>query len=105
MSKELICIALDVQDETDLIGALGLGAKLRLLQKSSDGQRYALHRLVRRVRREEIPIESYSDWAQGICRRLGDWFQNLREDFTALPKFEAELDHIKEWAKNAENFS
>jgi SIR2-like domain/Tetratricopeptide repeat/NB-ARC domain len=105
MGRELIWAALDMQDATELTGALGLGAKLGLLKKSSEGKTYSLHRLVRRVRREETPIKQEADWAQKVCQHVGNWFERLREDFASLSKFEEELEHLIEWAKNAEYFS
>ena len=45
---------LDVK-QTELLGAIGLGKALRLLQEVSDNERYAVHRLVQEVRRQDRP--------------------------------------------------
>lgn len=102
MGLSLMARLLDVKNPVELIGALGLGESLRLLQKSPDNDSYAIHRLVSKVRREEIPLEERQAWASNICQRLGDWFQELRDDFTALPRFEAEIDHLQTWQQYAQ---
>ena len=96
MGLDLMTTLLDA-DGTELIGALGLGTALRILQQTPGTESYALHRLVREVRREQAPLASKSSWAADLCQRLGDWFTALREDFLQLPRFEAEIDHLQEW--------
>lgn len=100
MHSDLLCAALGQEKPSALTNALGLGVSLRLLQKSEDG-RYALHRLLRQVRREETPLAGRRDWAEQCGRRLGDWFQAHRDDFRDLPAFEAGLDHLQAWQNNA----
>lgn len=89
--------------ESELSGALSLGTQLKLLQKKPDEERYALHRLVREVRRCEQPLVGRDEWVIQLCERLGDWFEGLREDFIALPRFESEIDHLMAWRDNAEH--
>ncbi|HEV2914109.1 MAG TPA: tetratricopeptide repeat protein [Pyrinomonadaceae bacterium] len=105
MGKPLMCALLGIQNPLELTNALGLGTALRLLQRSPDAESYAIHRLVSKVRREEIPLAESLNWIDSICEQMGDWFQNQREDFTALPAFEAEIDHLKAWQDHAITFA
>jgi tetratricopeptide (TPR) repeat protein len=101
MGISLMCKLLDVESPTELIGALGLGVSLRMLQKSPDTESYSIHRLLSEVRREEIPLDGRKEWANQMCRRVGDWFQERRRDFSNLPVLEAEIDHLKAWQAHA----
>lgn len=91
--------------ESELSGALALGTQLKLLQKSTDEDRYALHRLVREVRRSEKPLLGRDVWVIQMCKKLGDWFEGLRKEFLELPLFEAEIDHLVAWQDNAERIA
>ena len=104
MSLRLMAHLLDIK-LTELYGALGLGVALRLLQKVPDSERYAVHRLVQEVRRKERPLAQRTDWANMIAQRLGDWFEEIRDDFRELPVFELEFEHLRAWQANAELFS
>ena len=105
MSGELVLHLIEFPNDGALLGALTLGAELRLLQLSKDGNSYSLHRLVGEVRRSETPLEQRIDWVETVCRRLGDWFQEKKEDFSDLPRFESEIDHLKKWQENAAQFA
>jgi tetratricopeptide (TPR) repeat protein len=105
MSTSLLAALLDVS-ETALIAPLWLAVKLRLLGTEDDpigggGQRYRLHRLVQEVRRDEITIEQQTAWAQDVSHRLAAWFEHRRIEFTDLPAFEAEIDHLRTWQRHA----
>jgi tetratricopeptide (TPR) repeat protein len=89
--------------ESGLLSALALGVKLRLLDRDAEKSRYGIHRLVSRVRQEEIPLQNRTDWVESLCQRLGDWFEARREDFSDLPSFEAEIDHLSVWQNHAVN--
>jgi tetratricopeptide (TPR) repeat protein len=102
MGLSLMTSLLD-KKESELSGALALGAQLKLLQKNAAEERYALHRLVREVRRCEQPLAGRDGWVNLVCGRLGDWFERLRQDFLQLPCFEAENDHLVAWRENAEH--
>lgn len=102
MALSLLCATLGQDKYSSLTGALSLGVALRILQQPDGGERYAIHRLVREVRREDVPLESLRDWAEGCGRCLGDWFETHRKDFRDLPLFEAGLDHLEAWRHNAE---
>lgn len=105
MGISLMCALLDVGEKTELTNALGIGAALRLLQKAPDSERWTLHRLVREVRRENVPMANRIDWVSDVCRRIGDWFQYHRKDFVDLPHFEAEIDHLRSWQENAYSYA
>lgn len=104
MCLRLMAHLLDVR-QTELYGALGLGEALRLLQKAPDSERYAVHRLVQEVRRQDRPLDQRIDWANKIAQRLGDWFEAIRKDFRELPVFELEFEHLRAWQNYAELFS
>jgi tetratricopeptide (TPR) repeat protein len=99
MGLELMAHLFD-QTEADLRGALALGVELRIVQKTPDAERYAIHRLVREVRKIELPLSGKEAWVENIASKLGDWFQQLREDFKELPRYEAEIDHLVAWCGN-----
>ena len=101
MSTELVSKLMGDTNEAVLISALALGSTLRLLQKNEASDSYSLHRLVREVRRGELKLGEHLNWADAICRRLGDWFQQRREDFSYLPLLEAEIDHLDAWQKHS----
>lgn len=102
MALSLLSAALGQDKPSSLTGALSLGVALRILQRPDDCEHYAIHRLVREVRREDVPLETRRDWAESSGRRLGDWFVAHRQDFRDLPVFEASLDHLEAWRQNAE---
>jgi len=95
MSIDLISHLLDIPTDGALAGSLALGAELRLLQQSEESDSYSLHRVVGEVRCGEIPLEERTHWVNRVCSRLGDWFQEKRDDFSQLRIFESEIDHLK----------
>lgn len=105
ISTDLMSHLLDLTDERVLVGSLALGAELRLLNRSEKSNSYSLHRLVGEVRRAEIPLEDRRQWVEGVCQRLGAWFQEKKEDFSHLTKFESEIDHLQKWQENAAQFA
>jgi tetratricopeptide (TPR) repeat protein len=101
MGRELLAALIGAEDQGELIGALGMGIALRILQQEQGTDRYSLHRLVREVRREQAPLSERADWAADLCRRVADRFEVLREDFMQLTRFEVEVDHLREWHDHA----
>jgi tetratricopeptide (TPR) repeat protein len=101
MGLSLMSAVLDIRDASALADPLALGVALRLLQKEPTMERYAIHRLLREVRREEIPLTSSPDWVNDVCMRTGNWFMELRGEFKDLPRFEAEIDHLRSWQEHA----
>lgn len=105
MSTDLISHLLGVPNVGLLTGALALGTELRLLQQSKEQDSYSLHRLVGEVRRTEIPLAERLGWVDSVCGRIGNWFQEKKEDFSHLTRFEAQVDHLKKWQENAARFA
>lgn len=105
MGLSLMCKLLDVESPVELTGALGLGTLLRMLQKSPDADSYSIHRLLAEVRRTEIPLDERKEWANEMCQRVGDWFQERRRDFSNLPMLETEIDHLKAWQEQAPKYA
>jgi hypothetical protein len=102
MSVSLLLALLAQDKASSLTGALSLGCALRILQRSSDGEAYAIHRLVREVRRVELPLIERTDWVETCAQRLGDWFEKYRDDFSDLPLFEANLNHLQTWQQQVQ---
>ena len=105
MGHDLLAALLGTQSQTELTGALGLGTALRILQHLPGTSSYVIHRLVREVRREEVPLAERGPRAAELCGRIGDWFDALREDFRQLPRFEAEIDHLGQWHEHSLKFA
>lgn len=105
MGLSLICSLLDVSNSADLTSALSLGTALHVLQKSPGSERYAIHRLVREVRREDLPLAKNKNSVNKNCRGIGVWFEQKRERFRELPYFEAEIDHLKAWQQHALDYA
>lgn len=101
MGESLMCALLNAANPVELTPALGLGTALRLLQKTPDADSYSIHRLVREVRREEIPLQEHQDWVDDVCKQIGDWFEVRRQEYTELSRFEAEIDHLQAWQGHA----
>jgi hypothetical protein len=102
MSESLLCALLAESDPINLIGALSLGCSLRILQQADDSNAYAVHRLVREVRRAELPLTESPEWLVSCAERLGNWFTIHRRDFSDLALFEANFDHLLAWQQNAQ---
>ncbi len=105
MGISLLSALMKVQDSVDLTNALGVGVALSFLQKNSETERYAIHRLIQSLRREEIPLAEKRGWVNEICRRLGNWFEERRKDFAELNLFETELAHLNAWQDHAARYS
>ena len=100
----LLCTLLDIPDRAKIAAALSLGVALRLLQKTP-AERYALHRLIREVRREDVPLSSRVEWAINISKKVASWFQALKRNFSDLPLFEIEVEHLRAWQENVQTFA
>ncbi len=105
MGYSLLNALLETSNQPHFQAALSLGVSLRLLQKTPGTESYALHRLVREVRREEVPLAERQDWSVKLSKRLADWFQPLKRDFAKLPAFEAEIGHLRAWQTNIERIA
>ncbi|HKQ05103.1 MAG TPA: FxSxx-COOH system tetratricopeptide repeat protein [Blastocatellia bacterium] len=105
MGLSLMCALLDISNQAELTGALSLGIALRLLQKPPAAESYAIHRLVREVRREDVPLTGREGWSDIICQRMAKWFEDKREEFNQLPLFESEIDHLQAWEQHASAYA
>ena len=61
MSSSLLSYVMDSSDSTELTNAFGLGIALQLLQRPPNSQSYAIHRLVRELRRKDISLAERMD--------------------------------------------
>jgi tetratricopeptide (TPR) repeat protein len=105
MGSSLMVTLLGLQHASELIGALSLGTALRLIQKSPESERYSIHRLLREVRREDVLLTGKEDWVSETCDRIGNWFEERREDFDDLSDFEAEIDHLQAWQIHSSEYA
>jgi len=105
MGLDLLASLLGIEDRAELTGALGLGTALRILQPTPASDGYGIHRLVREVRRGEVALVGREIWAAKVCGRIADWFDARRQDFAQLARFEAEIDHLREWHGHALQFA
>jgi len=101
MSVSLLSAMLKVEKPTDLTNPLSLGCAVRILQQSEDGERYAIQRLVRQVRRLEVSLRDKAAWAQDCVARLENWFEARKDGYQHLQAYEAEMDHLLAWQENA----
>ncbi|NQZ07776.1 MAG: tetratricopeptide repeat protein [Algicola sp.] len=89
-------------EEVELFEPLELGVGLKLLTADDNNERYSVHRLLRQIQRDTLPVDEKGDWAETICERMIRWFKDRKDDFTDLAEFEAEKDHLESWAALAE---
>ena len=101
MGTSLLAHLLGVDSPDALIDALDLGESLRILQRSSESDRFAIHPLVREVRRRDTPLEGREAWVETGSRSIGHWFEERRKDFGDLAAFEVEVDHLAAWQNHA----
>jgi hypothetical protein len=108
MGRKLLAVLLDVNDDGSaaLDVALGEAETLRILQQEQGttdptNPRFHMHRLVKEVRRAEVPLEREPGRWCAVLERLGNWFEERRENFSNLPLYEAEIDHLEAWHAHA----
>jgi tetratricopeptide (TPR) repeat protein len=104
MGLPLMGYALGITSISELKDALGLAVALRLLQRTSDDERYSMHRLVREVRRTEEPGPEI-DWMRNVAERVVAWFVERKRNFADLVYFEGEIHHLVSWQQNAKKIS
>jgi tetratricopeptide (TPR) repeat protein len=110
MSRSLLAALLGEPDPIALVNSLTLGQELRILTCEQDasgtasGVRYRVHRLVREVRRQEVPLERLGD-GPALADRLAAWLEERRLPFGQLAVFEVEFEHLREWQAHAEKHS
>lgn len=84
-------------DNFALQDALGVALELRFLKQEEDAERFAIHRLLARVRQFERPLHERRNWHQNIVNNLADWFHKRKDEFKFLTEFEAEVIHLQQW--------
>ncbi|HRH42773.1 MAG TPA: tetratricopeptide repeat protein, partial [Pyrinomonadaceae bacterium] len=77
--------------------ALSHALQLKLLKRDEKNERYAIHRLLGRVRRLERPLEQHQEWHQKVLNGLITWFDERREEFNHLEEYEEMLEHLERW--------
>lgn len=104
MGRAFLGALLGEDDVTGIDVALGEAVSLKILKRESGAgeARYQMHRLVRGVRQQDVPLEAgRAAWLE-VLTRLGEWFMARRREFANLTAFEAEADHLATWCANAE---
>ncbi|WP_295577300.1 hypothetical protein [uncultured Lamprocystis sp.] len=101
MGRELLAALVDTEDGAELSAALDLGTALRIIRPVPETTRYALHQQIGAARRAQAPIADRPDWAAQQCTRVIAWFSTLLGDPQQVSRFEAELDHLREWHDHA----
>jgi tetratricopeptide (TPR) repeat protein len=101
MGLSLMAELLGVKD-VELFEPLELGVGLKLLTADDNNERYSVHRLLRQIQRDTLPVSERSDWAETVCERMIGWFKDRKDEFNDLAEFEAEQDHLESWAELAE---
>ncbi len=101
MGISLLSVMLAVSGKTEIMRALSQAVNLRLIKLEAGSDRYSIHRLLAKVRREEIPLKDKKEWVGECAERIGAWFTENKDDFTRLSDFESELEHLEAWEQNA----
>ncbi len=70
---------------------------LLVLGKEENEERYAIHRLLAKVRQFEKPLKERKEWHQKIVRNMVNWFRERKDEFEFLNEFEAETIHLQQW--------
>ena len=97
MGISLLRQLVETDDEFTFENALSEAVKLRLIKKEEKVERYAIHRLLARVRRFEKPLSGRKEWHQKIVKNLVKWFRKRKDEFEFLTEFEAEIIHLQQW--------
>jgi tetratricopeptide (TPR) repeat protein len=84
-------------DDFALSDALGVALELHFIKQEENTERYAIHRLLARVRRHEKPLEQNREWHRKIVQGIEKWFEPKIDDFSDLAEFEDEIAHLNEW--------
>lgn len=104
MGTSLMAGALD-KKEDELSEQLKEAVTAGSLKETAKKGRYEITPETRKERRDNFPLTGGREWVTDICRRLGDWFDERRKDPNIQPAYEAEMDHLKEWAGHVKPFS
>lgn len=104
MGTSLLAGTLDT-NEDELAERLKEASSAGSLKTTTKKDRYEITPETRNERRDNFPLTGNGEWVTDTCRRLGDWFEERRKDANIQPAYEAEMDHLKEWAGHVKPFS
>ena len=104
MGYSLLRELVGTQDKLLLKEALGVALELHFIKQEESAERYAIHRLLAKVRRYEKPIEQNQEWHKKIVISLEEWFKAREDEFNSLSEFEDELEHLVEWQNLTLNY-
>lgn len=97
MGYSLLQSLTGIENNYTLTTALSDLVNLRLIKEEKPAKRYAIHRLVARVRRFEKPLAERKQWQQKIVAKLVEWFRERKDEFEYLVEFENETIHLQQW--------
>ncbi|HEX8397531.1 MAG TPA: DUF2225 domain-containing protein [Pyrinomonadaceae bacterium] len=97
MGYSLLRELVGTNDNFALRDALGVALELHFIKQEENTERYAIHRLLARVRRHEKPLKQNQGWHRKIVQGIERWFEPKIIDFSDLAEFEAEIAHLNEW--------
>ncbi len=100
MGIDLLSSLVQPGSSAELSTALALGCDLRILRQEQDLEAYSLHALIRMVRRSKYPDKTLSNWFEATATNVGNWFEARRDDWAKQPEYEAEFNHLEEWARH-----
>ena len=105
MGRDLLAAMVGATDHAELDAALEFGTGRAIIRALPETNRYALHPRVAQGHREQSAIADRPDWAAQQCARVSAWFGALLDDPQQLPRFEAEMDHLRAWHEHAVHFA
>ena len=97
MGYSLLQELVGTNDKHTLKDALGVALELHFIKKEENEDRYAIHRLLAKVRQFEKPLTDRQEWHQEIVRNMVNWFRERKDEFEYLKEFEAEIIHLQQW--------
>jgi tetratricopeptide (TPR) repeat protein len=100
--KELV----DTTDDLALKDALGVALELHFIKpEKGTTERYAIHRLLARVRQFEKPLADRKEWHEKIVESLEKWFRKKADESKILSEAEIEYDHLLTWQEYTLKFA
>jgi tetratricopeptide (TPR) repeat protein len=98
MGYSILRELIGTDDNLALKDALGVALELHFIKREEGTtERYAIHRLLARVRQFEKPIEERKEWHEKIVKALEKWFREKDEEAKTLSEAEVESDHLDIW--------
>ena len=93
IDEKLISIELGI-DDIDLIEPIHIALNLKFLKKSEEG--YTLHRLVKKVWREQEELNTA--FAEKVSQNLSSYMKNIKDEFLELRELDKASIQAKTWA-------